>query len=213
VNVLDLFSGIGCGGRVMNEVAKRMRLAAQLIDPAVGNIPPRLFIEGANEIDALAARLAEEQDEVELKDACIKGMEAQADLMRSRLSAEIQSHKETTARYIQAASQRDAAWSRLAEAEKSRDQWQEETFQQIKNRDYWKAQYDEKQIRLAEAERDIEFKDACIKRLDEIAAQSVKRLAEAEALLREIYSYAEDQGMETLMDMIDATDSADGGEK
>lgn len=30
------------------------------------------------------------------------------------------------------------------------------------------------------------------------------RLAEAEALLRDIYSYAEDQGMETLMDMIDA---------
>ena len=29
-----------------------------------------------------------------------------------------------------------------------------------------------------------------------------------EALLREIYSYAEDQGMETLMDMIDAADSA-----
>jgi hypothetical protein len=31
-----------------------------------------------------------------------------------------------------------------------------------------------------------------------------KRLAEADALLRNIYSYAEDQGMETLMDMIDA---------
>lgn len=42
-----------------NETAERLRLAAKLIDPAVGNIPPRLFNEGAAEIDALAARLAE----------------------------------------------------------------------------------------------------------------------------------------------------------
>ena len=32
---------------------------------------------------------------------------------------------------------------------------------------------------------------------------SAARLAATEALLRDIYSYAEDQGMETLMDMID----------
>lgn len=38
------------------------------------------------------------------------------------------------------------------------------------------------------------------------------RLAEAEALLRDIYSYAEDQGMETLMDMIDSADSADAAQ-
>ena len=31
------------------------------------------------------------------------------------------------------------------------------------------------------------------------------RLAEAEGLLRDIYSYAEDQSMETLMDMIDVS--------
>ena len=33
------------------------------------------------------------------------------------------------------------------------------------------------------------------------------RLAKTEALLRDIYSYAEDQGMETLMDMIDRIDA------
>lgn len=38
------------------------------------------------------------------------------------------------------------------------------------------------------------------------------RLAEAETLLRDIYSYAEDQGMETLMDMIDSADSADAAQ-
>lgn len=50
---------------------------------------------------------------------------------------------------------------------------------------------------------------------DDLAAENAAlkiRLAEAERLLRDIYSYAEDQGMETLMDMIDSADSADAAQ-
>jgi hypothetical protein len=49
------------------------------------------------------------------------------------------------------------------------------------------------------ASRDTERSAAALA-IEELGA----RLVKAEALLREIYSYAEDQGMETLMDMIDA---------
>jgi hypothetical protein len=75
----------------MNEVAKRMRLAAQLIDPAVGNIPPRLFNEGANEIDALAARLAEANASFEAEQTekwKMAGRLAEAERLILRMSGE-----------------------------------------------------------------------------------------------------------------------------
>ena len=47
------------------------------------------------------------------------------------------------------------------------------------------------------------------------AADKIQELrnevARTNALIRDIYSYAEDQGMETLMDMIDATSTTDSG--
>jgi hypothetical protein len=93
----------------------------------------------------------------------------------------------------------DELRSQLAEAEY---QWK-----------YWMGVADDNGIksikaRLAEVEagRDFLFasrdteRSAAALAIEELGA----RLVKAEALLREIYSYAEDQGMETLMDMIDA---------
>jgi 5'-deoxynucleotidase YfbR-like HD superfamily hydrolase len=59
---------------------------------------------------------------------------------------------------------------------------------------------DERALIVARAEN----AEAALEHVTELYTQACEQRDDADALLREIYSYAEDQGMETLMDMIDA---------
>lgn len=105
-----------------------------------------------------------------------------------------------------AADEIESLRSRLSEADELHAKQLAETIERL-NDDY--------RSRLAEAElsrdswkREAELNQAAA---DECASYAA-RATEAEALLRDIYSYAEDQGMETLMDMIDSADSADAAQ-
>jgi hypothetical protein len=131
---------------------------------------------GADEIESLRSRLAKLQGG---EACCVTHGEGACQLTCAKCNDELR--------------------SQLAEAEY---QWK-----------YWMGVADDNGIksikaRLAEVEagRDFLFasrdteRSAAALAIEELGA----RLVKAEALLREIYSYAEDQGMETLMDMIDA---------
>ena len=64
--------------------------------------------------------------------------------------------------------------------------------------------------RLAEVEEELAQWRATGESVTRNEHAIAARLAKAERTLRDIYSYAEDQGMETLIDMIDTADSASG---